>query len=155
MDGVGSAYFCHPVGAGIAEAAGLFAAAGREQGLRRIVDLSLAAADPGNPSPQGRAQWVAEQLFEWAGFGGVHLRIAAFFMENLLYVHGAQIREHGVIRNAFGDYPAPWVAGADVGAMAAAVDRHPAARQWLHAGRYRAAHGAGSRRANPAWCAAR
>jgi uncharacterized protein YbjT (DUF2867 family) len=117
--------------------------------------MSLAAADPGNPSPQGRAQWVAEQIFEWAGFGGVHLRIAAFFMENLLYVHGAQIREHGVIRNAFGDYPAPWVAGADVGAMAAAVDRHPAARQWLHAGRYRAAHGAGSRRANPAWCAAR
>jgi uncharacterized protein YbjT (DUF2867 family) len=80
--------------------------------------MSLAAADPGNPSPQGRAQWVAEQIFEWAGFGGVHLRIAAFSMENLLYVHGAQIREHGVIRNAFGDYPAPWVAGADVGAEA-------------------------------------
>jgi uncharacterized protein YbjT (DUF2867 family) len=36
-----------------------------------------------SPSPQGRAQWVAEQIFEWAGFRGVHLRIAAFFMENV------------------------------------------------------------------------
>ncbi len=35
------AYFCYPVGAGIAEAAGLFATAGKERGLRRIVDLSL------------------------------------------------------------------------------------------------------------------
>jgi hypothetical protein len=29
---------------------------------------------------------VAEQFFEWAGFIGVHLRIAAFFMENVLLI---------------------------------------------------------------------
>ena len=39
---------------------------------------------PTAPSPQGRAQWVAEQIFEWADFAGVHLRIGAFFMENVL-----------------------------------------------------------------------
>jgi NAD(P)H dehydrogenase (quinone) len=83
LENVESAYFCYPVGAGIAEAAGLFATARRVQGLKRIVDLSLAATRPDSPSPQGRAQWVAEQIFEWAGFAGVHLRIAAFFMESL------------------------------------------------------------------------
>src|ERR1700733_2189023 len=65
LDGISSAYFCYPVGSGIAEAAGLFAAAGRKQGLKTIVDLSLAASRPDSPSPQGRAQWVTEQVFEW------------------------------------------------------------------------------------------
>jgi NAD(P)H dehydrogenase (quinone) len=125
LEGIESAYFCYPIAAGIAEAAGLFAAAARARGVARIVDLSLDAADPRHPSPQGRAQWVTEQIFEWAGMDGVHLRIEAFFMENLLYVHGAQIREHGVIRNAFGDYPASWIAGHDVGAMVAALLADP------------------------------
>ncbi len=102
LHGVETAYFCYPVGAGIAEAAGLFATAGRAQGLRRIVDLSLATTKPDSPSPQGRAQWVAEQIFEWAGFDGVHLRIAAFFMENIL-MDGPGIRSAGRIANSFGD----------------------------------------------------
>jgi NAD(P)H dehydrogenase (quinone) len=63
LDGV-AVYFCYPVAAGVAEAAGFFAGAGREQGLKRIVDLSLATTRVDSPSPQGRAQWVAEQIFE-------------------------------------------------------------------------------------------
>ncbi|MFI0538623.1 NmrA family NAD(P)-binding protein [Streptomyces sp. RP5T] len=121
LDGVRAAYFCHPVGPGIAEAAGLFASAARETHLPWLVDLSLAASNPRSLSPQGRAQWVAEQAFERAGIDGVHLRIEAFFLENLLQVHGRQMREKGVIRNAFGDFPVAWIAGADVGAMAAAL----------------------------------
>src|SRR6516162_4599912 len=39
LAGVEAAYFCYPVGAGLTEAAGLFAAAGRKQDLRYIVDL--------------------------------------------------------------------------------------------------------------------
>jgi len=143
LDGVDSAYFCYPVAPGITEAAGLFAAAGREAGLSTVVDLSLAGADPRNPSPQIRAQWVAEQIFEQAGFAGVHLRIAAFFMENLIAVHGDQIRASGVIRNAFGDHEPSWIAGEDVGAMAAALLVDPskggartvtarAAARWSH-----------------------
>jgi NAD(P)H dehydrogenase (quinone) len=54
LENVESAYFCYPVGAGIAEAAGLFATAGRVQGLKRIVDLSLAAT-----RPDSRARRVA------------------------------------------------------------------------------------------------
>jgi len=119
LDGVEAAYFCYPVAAGIAEAAGFFAAAGREQGLKRIVDLSLATTRVDSPSPQGRAQWVAEQIFEWAGFQGVHLRIAAFFMENILLLDGDAIRRNGRIANSFGDKALSWISGKDVGAMAA------------------------------------
>ncbi|MBB4261344.1 NmrA family NAD(P)-binding protein [Bradyrhizobium sp. CIR3A] len=121
LDGIESAYFCYPVTAGISEAAGLFATAGREQGLKRIVDLSLAATRPDSPSPQGRAQWVAEKIFDWAGFDGVHLRVAAFFMENLSFINGRSVREHGRIANSFGNHPLSWISGADVGAIAAAL----------------------------------
>lgn len=125
LDGIEAAYFCYPVGAGLAEAAGFFAAAGRKQGLQRVVDLSLDAAFPESPSPQGRAQWVTEQILEWAGFRGTHLRVAAFFMENLLALYGRQIREVGQIRNSFGDFEPSWIASADVGAMAAALLAEP------------------------------
>lgn len=119
LDGIESAYFCYPVGGGIAEAAGLFAAAGRQQGLQRVVDLSLGTSRPDSPSPQGRAQWVAEQIFEWAGFDGIHLRIAAFFMENIALIDASSIRANGEIANAFGDHPLSWISGADVGRIAA------------------------------------
>src|ERR1700722_1803150 len=121
LENVESAYFCYPVAAGIAEAAGLFATAGRKQGLRRVVDLSLAATRPDHPSPQARAQWVAEQIFEWAGFAGVHLRIAAFFMENLLVIDLPGIQERARIANPFGDLGLPWISGEDVGAIAASL----------------------------------
>lgn len=119
LEGVESAYFCYPVAAGIAEAAGFFAGAGRKQGLKRIVDLSLATTRVDSPSPQGRAQWVAEQIFDWAGYEGVHLRIAAFFMENILLIDGDTIRRLGIIKNSVGDKPLSWISGMDVGAIAA------------------------------------
>lgn len=65
LEDVEAAYFSYPVGAGLTEAAGLFAAAGRERELQVVVDLSLDAAFPESPSPQGRAEWVAERIFEW------------------------------------------------------------------------------------------
>lgn len=126
LDDVQAAYFSYPVGAGLTEAAGLFAAAGRERDLRSVVDLSLDAAFPESPSPQGRAEWVAERIFEWAGYGGTHLRVAAFFMENLLTLYARQVRERGEIRNAFGDVEPSWIAACDVGAMVAALLADPA-----------------------------
>ena len=125
LDGIEAAYFCYPVGAGLTEAAGLFAGAGHEKNLQCIVDLSLDAALPESPSPQGRAEWVAERIFEWAGYGGTHLRVAAFFMENLLALYGRQVRERGEIRNSLGDFEPSWIASADVGAMAAALLADP------------------------------
>jgi len=145
LEGVEAAYFSYPVGAGLTEAAGLFAAAGRERDLQLVVDLSLDAAFPESPSPQGRAEWVAERIFEWAGYGGAHLRVAAFFMENLLELYGRQVREHGYIRNSFGDFAPSWIAGVDVGAMGAALLADPALitdRTTVVGGGQRASHAA-------------
>jgi NAD(P)H dehydrogenase (quinone) len=126
LEDVEAAYFSYPVGVGLTEAAGLFAAAGRQRDLRVVVDLSLDAAFPESTSPQGRAEWVAERIFEWAGYDGTHLRVAAFFMENLLTLYGPQVRECGQIRNSFADFEPSWIAGSDVGAMAAALLAEPA-----------------------------
>jgi NAD(P)H dehydrogenase (quinone) len=125
LNGVKSDYFCYPVAPGLTEAAGLFAAAGQKQGLQTIVDLSLAASRPDSPSPQGRAQWVAEQIFEWAGFSGAHLRIAAFFMENVALLDGPGIRANARVANSFGDLALPWISGEDVGALAANILLNP------------------------------
>ena len=37
------------------------------------MDMSLDAAFPESPSPQGHAEWVAERIFDRAGYGGAHL----------------------------------------------------------------------------------
>jgi NAD(P)H dehydrogenase (quinone) len=126
LEDIEAAYFSYPVGAGLTEAAGLFAAAGRQRDLQLVVDLSLDAAFPESPSPQGRAEWVAERIFEWAGYHGAHLRVAAFFMENLLALYRRPVREHGHIRNSFGDFEPSWIAGSDVGAIGAARLANPA-----------------------------
>jgi uncharacterized protein YbjT (DUF2867 family) len=118
LDGVTTAYFCYPVAAGLTEAAGLFAAAGRERGLRRVVDMSVGVAHPQSPSPHGRAQWIAEQTLDWAGFECIHVRVAAMFMENIA-AFGPGIRSAGVLRHPFGDYAPVWIAAADAGAIAA------------------------------------
>jgi NAD(P)H dehydrogenase (quinone) len=119
LDGVAAAYFVYPVAAGIAEAAGLFAGAAKAQGVNRIVDLSLGSTSPTSLSPQLRAQWVAEQIFETSGLHGVHLRMKCFFLENLLTVDAPGIRFFNRIANPWGDTPLSWLSGADVGAMAA------------------------------------
>jgi NAD(P)H dehydrogenase (quinone) len=75
----------------------------------------------GRPHRQDDSQWVAEQIFEWAGFDGVHLRIAAFFMENVLLMDGDSIRQDGRIANSFGDKALSWISGVDVGSLAASL----------------------------------
>jgi NAD(P)H dehydrogenase (quinone) len=119
LEGIEAAYFVYPVATGIAEAAGLFAAAAKAQGVSRIVDLSLGSTSPTSISPQVRAQWVAEQIFETNDLGGVHLRMSCFFLENLLILDAPGIRLFNRIANAWSDTPLSWLSGADIGAMAA------------------------------------
>lgn len=125
LDGVETAYFTYPVAAGIVEAAANFAAAGRAAGLRRVVVMSMGVSRPDSPSHLGRAQFLAEEILEWAGFACLHLRIAALFLENLDLLHRADILGDGVIRNSFGDVPMAWMSGADAGRFAAAALLHP------------------------------
>ena len=124
LDGIETAFFCYPVADGIAEATGLFAAAGREHGLKRVVNMSVSASGPSNPSPHGRAQWVSENILDWTGFVCTHLRIDGFFHE-LLLLHTQFIRREGVIRNSHGDLAVNWISGEDAGVIAASLLADP------------------------------
>lgn len=125
LEDVEVAFFTYPVAKGIVEAAANFASAARETGLRRIVVMSMAASNLGSPSPLGRAQWLAEEIFDWAELSPIKLRIAAFFFENIELLHGAQIRGDGVIRNSFSDVAVSWISGLDAAKLAKAAILHP------------------------------
>lgn len=124
LDSIETAFFCYPVADGIVEATGLFAAAGREHGLKRVVNMSVSASGPSNPSPHGRAQGVSENILDWAGFECTHLRIDAFFHE-LLLLHTQFIQREGVIRNSHGDVAVNWISGEDAGLIAASLLANP------------------------------
>jgi uncharacterized protein YbjT (DUF2867 family) len=126
LDGVSQAAFCFPVDAGIVDAAASFSSAIREvdRSVRTVV-MSMIPAQPNSPSHLGRAQWLAEEVLAWAGLDLCILRIAAFFYENIAVLHGASIREHGVIRNCFGEARSPWIAGEDAAELVVAAMLHP------------------------------
>lgn len=125
FQGVETAYFSYPINGGIVDAAANFASAGRASGLKRIVVMSMGPANKDSPSHLGRAQWLAEELFESYGFSCIHLRITAFFMENIALLHRSDIYGDGVIRNSFGDVALPWMAGQDAGSLGVAALLHP------------------------------
>ncbi|MBF8184665.1 NAD(P)H-binding protein [Nonomuraea sp. K274] len=89
MRGVRRAYFTYPVTAGLLDATGAFAAAAREEGVERVVEVSQLDASPEAGTPRMRRHWVSEQVFDWAGVGAVHLRAAVFFENLAVAVQGA------------------------------------------------------------------
>lgn len=119
LDGVEAAYFTFPINRGIVDAAANFSAAAREKKLSRLVIMSMGAAHPQSPSHLARAQWLAEELFSWAGLDMIVLRIAAMFMENLPTLHGNSVIAEGVMRNSFGEAKVPWISGSDAAELAA------------------------------------
>jgi uncharacterized protein YbjT (DUF2867 family) len=121
LDGIQTAYFTYPIAGGIVEAAANFASAGRATGLKRLVVMSMGPSHPQSPSHLGRTQWLAEDLFEWAGFQCLHLRIAAAFLENIEMLHKDDIWGDGVVRNAFPDIPVSWITGEDSARIAVAA----------------------------------
>lgn len=125
LKGIETAYFTYPIAGGIVEAAANFASAGRATGLKRIVTMSMGPAHPNSPSHLGRAQWLAEELFETAGFQCLHLRIAAAFLENIVMLHTNDVRTDRIIRNSFPDIPVSWIMGADAARIATAAILHP------------------------------
>src|SRR5260370_36438251 len=102
-----------------------FAPAGREAGLKRAVIMSMAPSHPQSPSHLGRAQWLAEELFEWSGISCLHLRIAAVFFENIEMFHRREIVDEHIMLNSFEDIPVSWMAGEDAARIAVAAPLHP------------------------------
>lgn len=126
LDAVDEVYFTYPIAAGVVSAAANYAAAVREVGRSpRTVVMSMGPAQPDHPSDLGRAQWLAEQVMEWAGLRLLTLRVAALFHENLLVLHSHSVRHHGVFRNSFGAASMPWISGRDAAELAVAALLHP------------------------------
>ncbi|MEV5503915.1 NAD(P)H-binding protein [Nonomuraea fuscirosea] len=123
MRGVRRAFFTYPVTAGLLEATGAFAAAAREEGVERVVEVSQLDASPEAGTPRMRRHWVSEQVFDWAGVGAVHLRAAVFF-ENLAVVAAAA----GRLALPLGSPETliPLVAGEDVARVGAGLLLDPA-----------------------------
>lgn len=123
--GVDAVYFAYPIAAGAVAAASNLASVLRAEGVSpHLVVMSMGPAAADSPSALGRAQWVAEEVFTWAGLDPTVLRVAALFYENVVVLHGREIRETGRFANSFGTAPAPWISGRDAAdlAVAALVD---------------------------------
>jgi uncharacterized protein YbjT (DUF2867 family) len=125
LDGCAAAYFTYPVGPGVVEATAAFASAARDRGVRRIVSMSMGPSHPESPSPLGRAQWLAEEILQWSGVPCTILRVFALFFENLVLLHGEEIRERSEFSNCFGDAAVPWISGEDAARLAVAAFLRP------------------------------
>lgn len=120
------AYFTYPIDAGVIPAAANYAAAVREVGrYPRTVVMSMGPSHPESPSSLGRAQWLAEEILDWAGLDLLILRVFALFHENLKILHSRSIREQGLIRNSFGPERVGWISGRDAAELALAGLLHP------------------------------
>jgi len=121
------AYFTHPIDAGVVSAAANYASAVKQVGRRpRTVVMSMGPAHPDHPSGLGRAQWLAEQVLEWADLEVTILRVVALFHENIAVLHARDVRARGLIRNSFGENGVGWINGADAAELGLAALLHPA-----------------------------
>jgi uncharacterized protein YbjT (DUF2867 family) len=119
VEGVRQVFFTYPVTEGLLDAAAAMAAAARLHGVRQVIEVSQLAAGPDAPTPHMRQHWLAEQVFDRAGVGAVHLRAAVFF-ENLAVLVAAG---RGQLALPLGseDTVIPLVAAADVARVAAGI----------------------------------
>lgn len=82
VQGVASIYFAYPVQDGLLEAAAAMAVAAREAGVSRLVNLMMLRSSADAPTPRMRQNYLAEQIFGWAGVGVAHINAAVFY-ENI------------------------------------------------------------------------
>lgn len=122
--GVRRAFFTYPVTDGLLDAAGAFAAAARREGLERVVEVSQLAAAPDAGTPRMRQHWVAEEVFDRAGIGALHLRAGVFF-ENLDFLVRAGAGRELAMPLGSLDTVLPLIAGADVARVGAGLLADP------------------------------
>ncbi|HTV85044.1 MAG TPA: NmrA family NAD(P)-binding protein [Dyella sp.] len=89
MEGVGSAYFLHPIAPGIISAAAYYAQAAKEAGVSAIVNMSQISARRESTSHAAQDHWVSERVFDGSGVPTTHLR-PTFFADWLVYPHFAK-----------------------------------------------------------------
>jgi uncharacterized protein YbjT (DUF2867 family) len=125
---VASIYFAYPVQEGLLDATATMAAAARNAGVARLVDLVMLQSSPDAPTPRMRQNYLSEQVFEWAGIGAAHIRAAVFY-ENLRALVRVSLSTQDAIRLPFGGDSTviPLVSAEDVARVAAGLLTGPAA----------------------------
>jgi uncharacterized protein YbjT (DUF2867 family) len=130
MQGCSEVYFTMSISPTYLEAATNVAVTAKSSGVKAFVNLSQMTVSEMSEtvttdSPHQKQHWLAEQMLRWSGLPVIYLRPTAFF-DGMFLVQGAKaIREDNAIRLPFGDGKTALIAGADVGAAAAAVLNNP------------------------------
>jgi uncharacterized protein YbjT (DUF2867 family) len=87
--------------------------------------MSMGPAQKDHPSDLGKAQWLAEQIMEWAGLDLQILRVAALFHQNLQVLHAPSIRREHRFRNSFGSVKMAWISGQDAAELGVVALLYP------------------------------
>ena len=130
MQGCSAVYFTKSISHDYLEASVNVTAAAKSLGVKAFVNMSQMTVSEMSEtettsSPQQKQHWLAEQVLRWSGLPVVYLRPTVFF-DGMFLVQGAKgIRDDNVIRLPFADGKTSPIAGADVGAAAAAVLANP------------------------------
>jgi len=124
LDGVQRAYFTYPVADGLLEATTMFVSAGKQTGLRSVVNMSQITARPDHASPAARQHWLAERVLDWSGIGVTHLR-PPFFLENLFNVAAPTVGADSKIYLPYGQGRHAPIAGEDIARVAVGILTDP------------------------------
>jgi uncharacterized protein YbjT (DUF2867 family) len=129
VSGCGRVYFGMSVSAGYLEASVTMAAAAREAGVNALVNMSQMTVSEMSiqnttPSHQQRQHWLSEQAFAWSGLPVVTIR-PTMFLESLVQLAAASVRDRDRIEVPFGRGKTSPVAAADVAEVVAAVLADP------------------------------
>ena len=122
LQDVKRAYFTFPVDDGLLEATAIFATAAREAGTEMVVNMSQLQSTSVAPSFRNLQHRLADQIFDWADVGAVHLNAPPFF-ENVRALIAKTVTDQNAIFLPWGDGNAviPLVGAEDVARVAAAL----------------------------------
>jgi uncharacterized protein YbjT (DUF2867 family) len=130
VDGCRRIYFGMSVSPNYLEATATMAAVAREVGVDALVNMSQMTVSEmsiqnSTPSPQQRLHWLSEQVLAWSRLPVVTIR-PTMFLESLLPLAAASVRNRGRVELPFGRGKTNPIAAADVAQVVAAVLADPA-----------------------------
>jgi uncharacterized protein YbjT (DUF2867 family) len=122
MQGIQRAYFTYPVADGLLEATTIFALAAREAATELVVNLSQLQTTPEAPSFRNLQHRLADQIFDWAQVGAIHLHAPPFY-ENVRSLVARSVAEQDTVFLPWGrgDAVIPLVGAGDVARVAVAL----------------------------------
>jgi uncharacterized protein YbjT (DUF2867 family) len=134
MQGVTSAYFCHPILPGLVESTVIFAQTATEAGVRSVVNMSQVPARRSAGSNASRQHWLCERLLDRTGLLTVHIRPTLF--AEWLTLWWEKRDGEGYLRLPFGEGRHAPIASVDQARVIAALlvdpDPHDRAVYTLH-----------------------